>query len=51
MNFIITVIRWFPVPVVFAAAPPAPPTCLDIPLSLAEAGMGTHYIQVTVASR
>ncbi len=57
MNAFISVIRWLPIfrqmtPVAFAAAaaPPAPPTGFDIPLSLVEAGLGTHYIRVTVAS-
>ena len=32
-----------------AAAPPAPPTGIDTPLSRVEAGLGSHYIRVTVA--
>ena len=52
------VIRWITtapsagpaVAVAFAAvAPPAPPAGQDIPLSLVEAGMCSHYIRVTVA--
>ena len=58
MNAVISVIRWIATApsarpataVAFAAAaPPAPPASQDIPLSLVEAGMGSHYIRVTVA--
>jgi hypothetical protein len=58
MNAVIAVIRWIAaVPaagpaatVAFAAAAPvAPPAGQDIPLSLVEAGMASHYIRVTVS--
>lgn len=61
MNAVISVIRWIAstpstgpslaVAFAAAAAPPAPPTGQDIPLSLVEAGLGSHYIRVAVASR
>jgi hypothetical protein len=51
MNAVIAVIRWITTSPSAgpAVAPPAPPAGQDIPLSLVEAGMASHYIRVTVA--